>query len=226
MRELPTSWVWTTLGEACEITQGQSPPGSSYNAIGEGLPFFQGKADFGELHPTPRSWCSAPQKLAVAEDILISIRAPVGPTNIAAARCCIGRGLAALQARDDIHQRFILHWLRLSEPELAHKASGSTFGSITGTQLAAHPVPLAPLTEQRRIVAEIEKQLSTLDSASDNLGLVASKAALYRNSYLNTMFGGSSPYPLDPDARESSAALAEVLHERHSLRRGKRTGAA
>lgn len=222
MRELPNGWLWTTLGEACEITQGQSPPGSSYNATGHGLPFFQGKADFGELHPTARSWCSAPKKLAEAEDILISIRAPVGPTNIAEGRCCIGRGLAALRARDDIHQRYVLHWLRLSEPELAHKASGSTFASVTGSQLAAHPLPLAPLTEQRRIVSEIEKQLSTLDSATNNLRLVAAKAALYRNSYLNTIFGRSSLYSLDPDARESSAALAEVVQERRSLQRGRR----
>lgn len=164
MRQLPRGWLWTTLGEACEITQGQSPPGSSYNAVGQGLPFYQGKTDFGELHPTARSWCSAPQKLAVAEDILISVRAPVGPTNIAAERCCIGRGLAALRARDDICQYYVLHWLRLSEPELGHKARGSTFASITGTQLAAHPLPLAPLTEQRRIVAEIEKHLSALDA--------------------------------------------------------------
>jgi hypothetical protein len=136
------------------------------------MPFFQGKTDFGELHPTPRSWCSAPQKRAVAEDILISIRAPVGPTNIAVERCCIGRGLAALRARNDIHQRYVLHWLRFSEPELGHEARGSTFASITGTQLAAHPLPLAPHTEQRRIVAEIEKQLTIISAAAHNVATV------------------------------------------------------
>jgi type I restriction enzyme S subunit len=85
----------------------------------------------------------------------------VGPTNIAEERCRIGRGLAALRARDDLSQRYVLYWLRFSEPELAHKASGSTFASITGSQLAAHPLPLAPLSEQHRIVAEIEKQFTT-----------------------------------------------------------------
>jgi len=197
VKELPPGWAWTTLGEACEITQGQSPPGSSYNALGQGLPFFQGKADFGEMHPTARSWCSAPQKLAAVEDILISIRAPVGPTNIAAEHCCIGRGLAALRARGDIHQRYVLHWLRLTEPELGHKASGSTFAAITGTQLAAHPLPLAPLDEQRRIVAEIEKQLSHLEAAITSTRDAGGRTASLRSAVLENVFSRPG-YPLVP----------------------------
>lgn len=163
MKELPPGWVWTTLGEACQIVQGQSPPGSTYNSAGQGLPFFQGKADFGELHPTPRAWCTAPSKLAEPDDVLISIRAPVGPTNVAVQRCCIGRGLAALRMPGGTAQRYILHYIRYSQQELAGKASGSTFGSITGAQLASHRLPVAPLAEQRRIVAEIEKHFTNID---------------------------------------------------------------
>jgi type I restriction enzyme S subunit len=77
------------LGSICEIIAGQSPPSSYYNQEGIGLPFFQGKADFGELHPTVRVWCSQPIKIAERGDILISVRAPVGPTNLADSRCCI-----------------------------------------------------------------------------------------------------------------------------------------
>ena len=81
-RVLSDTWVEAPLQDFCLIIQGQSPPGNTYNANAEGLPFFQGKAEFGELYPTPAKWCSAPSKVAERDDILISIRAPVGPTNL------------------------------------------------------------------------------------------------------------------------------------------------
>ena len=71
------------LDEICSINMGQSPDSSSYNETGDGLPFFQGNADFGEIHPNVRIWCSEPTKLANPGDILISVRAPIGALNIA-----------------------------------------------------------------------------------------------------------------------------------------------
>ena len=78
----PPGWVAAPLEDFCTVIQGQSPPGSTYNDQGEGMPFFQGKAEFGEMYPTPVKWCTAPKKSARSNDILISIRAPVGPTNL------------------------------------------------------------------------------------------------------------------------------------------------
>ncbi|MDE0178248.1 MAG: restriction endonuclease subunit S, partial [Gammaproteobacteria bacterium] len=141
------------LAEIAAITAGQSPPGSTYNEDGAGLPFFQGKADFGETHPTARKWCTAPKKIAEAGDILISVRAPVGPTNIAAERCCIGRGLAAIRPDDKVALPDFVHWvLKYREPELAAKGIGSTFTAIGQKDLRSLLVPLPPLDEQRRIV--------------------------------------------------------------------------
>ena len=98
--EIPIGWLSSELGQICNITLGQSPPSSTYEDQPVGLPFFQGKADFGEIYPIPTKWCSKPQKTAEAGDILISVRAPVGPTNVADVRCCLGRGLAALRCND------------------------------------------------------------------------------------------------------------------------------
>ena len=146
------------LAEIAAITAGQSPPGSTYNDDGRGLPFFQGKADFGEVHPTVRKWCSAPNKTAEAGDILISVRAPVGPTNIAAERCCIGRGLAAVRPDDAAALPDFVHWiLKYREPELVAKARGSTFGAIAQKDLKSLKVPLPPLEEQRRIVSILNR---------------------------------------------------------------------
>ena len=101
------------LGDIATITAGQSPPGHTYNENGIGLPFFQGKADFGEFHPITRKWCVAPKKIAEPGDILISVRAPVGPTNVAGERCCIGRGLASIRPDETVALRDYVLWNRV-----------------------------------------------------------------------------------------------------------------
>src|SRR5438874_1850685 len=99
---LPEGWAYAKLPQIAAINMGQSPPGSTYNKQGDGLPFFQGKADFGDRSPTVRVWCASPKKIAQPGDVLISVRAPVGPTNVADHTCGIGRGLAAVTPLDGI----------------------------------------------------------------------------------------------------------------------------
>jgi type I restriction enzyme S subunit len=163
--KLPEGWRWVRLGEVCEVLMGQSPPSSTYNHDELGLPFFQGKADFGELHPTPRVWCTKPMKIAEAGDILISVRAPVGPTNLAKERCCIGRGLAALRVGHEIQTGWLLFYLRSIEQELGQSGSGSTFNALTKKELSAILIPLPPLAGQRRIVARIEELMGRVREA-------------------------------------------------------------
>ena len=97
--EIPEEWTVRQLGDkdVSTIVMGQSPPSSSYNTSGKGLPFLQGNADFGVLYPTPRVYCTKPLKLSETGDILISVRAPVGELNISSFKCIIGRGLAAVR---------------------------------------------------------------------------------------------------------------------------------
>lgn len=159
-RKLPPGWETATIEQVSEVIQGQSPPGETYNDRGEGLPFFQGKAEFGAIYPTVTKWCSAPTKVAELNDVLISIRAPVGPTNICPVRACIGRGLAAVRPMDGIPSKYLLYALRGSESDLAAKGTGTTFPAISGADLRAHCLPVAPLTEQYRVVAEIERSSS------------------------------------------------------------------
>lgn len=162
---LPTGWKWAKLADVCVITLGQSPPSSTYSNEPSGLPFFQGKADFGDLYPTPTKWCSNPQKMAGIGDILISVRAPVGPTNIANVQCCIGRGLASLRSLDALDPDFLLASLKLFEPQISGLGSGSTFSAITGKQLKEFEIPLPPLAEQKRIVAVLNEQMGAVELA-------------------------------------------------------------
>ncbi|MCF6340318.1 MAG: restriction endonuclease subunit S [Sulfurimonas sp.] len=94
---IPRGWGTSTIGKEFDVTMGQSPPGHTYNEEGEGIPFFQGRRDFGWRYPVNRVYCTAPKRYAKTGDTLLSVRAPVGDVNKATADCCIGRGLAALR---------------------------------------------------------------------------------------------------------------------------------
>ena len=145
------------LGDVCELNMGQSPESASYNTVTEGLPFYQGNADFGPIYPTPRVWCNSPVKIAEAGDLLVSVRAPIGALNFANERCCIGRGLAALRVKPDSDSKFIYYALKSNVTELNARGTGSTFKAINKKALSNLLFPLPPLAAQRRIAAKLDR---------------------------------------------------------------------
>lgn len=154
------------LVEVAKLNMGQSPPSSSYNDIGEGLPFYQGKTDFGFINPVPRKYCNEPSKIADKGDILISVRAPVGPVNIANDKCCIGRGLAAIKA-STADQLFLYFNLIYQESFIASLGTGSTFKAINKSQLENVLIPNIPLLEQRKIahvLSTVQKAIEQQDN--------------------------------------------------------------
>ena len=187
--ELPEGWRWMSLGkeEITDIIMGQSPPSTTYNQEGLGLPFYQGKADFGEAHPTPRIWCIQPNKIAEVEDILISVRAPVGPVNLCIEKSCIGRGLAAIRPRKErLDNLFLFYHLKAVEDNWTGK--GSTFGAIKKRDLQNLQIPLPPLEEQRYIVARIKKLFSKLDEIKKLRRETSEKAKAMLPSALHEVF--------------------------------------
>ena len=96
----------------CKVIAGQSPEGKFYNDNGIGLPFYQGKKEYGEKYiGAPTTWTTKITKEAEENDILMSVRAPVGPINFATQRICIGRGLAAIRATNLINKEFLFNFL-------------------------------------------------------------------------------------------------------------------
>lgn len=158
------------LEEICAINMGQSPDSSTYNEDGNGLPFFQGNADFGEIYPAVRMWCSEPTKIAREKDILISVRAPIGALNIANCECCIGRGLAALTVNEDIcAQEYLWHALSGKVDELNSKGTGSTFKAINKKTLSETEIPLPPIDEQHKIAAVLDKVIDLIAKRQQQL---------------------------------------------------------
>jgi type I restriction enzyme S subunit len=111
---------------------GQSPDSSTYNDKGDGLPFYQGKVDFGDKFIGFNHYCSSPIRIAEASDILMSVRAPVGPVNMTDHECCIGRGLASIRVKKGkADTAFVFAALDLMKDDLAGMGTGSTFKAIS-----------------------------------------------------------------------------------------------
>ena len=128
--KMPEGWKVGKLSDIAEITMGQSPDGKSYNEDGIGTVFYQGRAEFGTRFPTRRLFTTEPKRIAKKFDTLMSVRAPVGDTNIANEDCCIGRGLAAIHAKDN-HQSFVHYTVVSLRPQLdVFNGEGTVFGCI------------------------------------------------------------------------------------------------
>ncbi len=134
-REIPEGWEVCDLKDIANITMGQSPPGESYNEIGDGMIFFQGCTDFGNRFPTVRKFTTEPTRFAKKGDILLSVRAPVGTLNISKEDCCIGRGLAALNSKDNCIAYLFGVMVNLKQIFNRRNVDGTTFGSITKDDL-------------------------------------------------------------------------------------------
>ena len=139
------------LSDVCEIIAGQSPLSNTYNSEGIGMPFFQGKTDFSDTSPIVRMYCSKPLKIAKAGDILLSVRAPVGPTNLSDRDCCIGRGLSAIRPNGKLDTKYLLYYFKFFEKELTSKGRGSTFGAITQNEIRKLKIPITELSTQQKI---------------------------------------------------------------------------
>ena len=152
---------------------GQSPDSKTYNTQGNGLPFYQGNADFGETHPITRVWCSAPVKVAEEGDILISVRAPIGAMNMAVERCCIGRGLAALTPiRNKCSKQFLYYALQSKVDSLIAQGTGSTFKAISKKVLEATCIPAYSTIEQEQIAETIGHVDNTIAAKRKQLALL------------------------------------------------------
>ncbi len=134
-REIPVGWEVKSLSEIANITMGQSPSGTSYNESGDGEVFFQGSTDFGWRYPNVRQFTNEPKRIANKGDILLSVRAPVGTLNIADRKCCIGRGLAALNSKDKTNSFLFYVMVYLKQIFDRRNSVGTTFGSITKDDL-------------------------------------------------------------------------------------------
>ena len=143
---------------------GQSPKGNTYNEDGVGTVFFQGRGEFGFRFPARRLFTTDPKRMAQANDVLLSVRAPVGDLNVAYEPCCIGRGLAAIRSKDR-HQSFVLYTVfSLQEKLNMFNGEGTVFGSINRDALNSIPIIIPP----KELIDQFENIAASMDAAIRN----------------------------------------------------------
>lgn len=171
MIEVPEGWEIKPFSSLASINMGQSPESEFVNENQEGIAFLQGNADFGDINPKELYWVKVPKKLAKKDDILISVRAPVGDMNMADKEYCIGRGLSALTIKK-INQKFGFYALFQERIQLDRLAQGSTFLAIGKNDFDKL---LIKYPKEKKEQEKIAKILSTLDNAIESTNRIIEK---------------------------------------------------
>lgn len=185
-RRVPKGWGVEPLSESFTITMGQSPPGTTYNENGEGMPFFQGRTDFGFRYPTVRVYCTAPTRFAEAGDSLVSVRAPVGDINLAQAKCCIGRGVATVRHKTGSRSFTYYQMLSFKDIFALFESEGTVFGSIAKTGFNS----IECITPPNEIVKKFEQMVFPIDQMIENNELQSRTLAHIRDALLPKLMSG------------------------------------
>jgi len=183
---IPEGWRAGRLIEQFDLTMGQSPPGSTYNEDGLGLPFYQGRKDFGFRFPSHRVYCSAPTRIAEPGDTLVTIRAPVGDINMAMERCCIGRGVAAIRHKNLARSYTYYAMHSLVESFRRYEGQGTVFGSITKRNFESMEI----VVPDTRIVESFERLVTQFDQSIGNLTKQIMTLAALRDALLPRLISG------------------------------------
>jgi type I restriction enzyme S subunit len=184
--EIPMAWDMGSVDDEFDLTMGQSPPGETYNEVGEGLPFYQRRADFSFRFPTRRVYCTSPTRLAKKGDTLVSVRAPVGDINMASEDCAIGRGIAAARHKSGSRSYSYQFMHSIEEVFARFEAEGTVFGSIGKKDFHAIPCVIPP----RELVLAYEQRVSLLDDRIEVNEHESSTLAGLRDALLPRLISG------------------------------------
>ena len=187
IQNISDQWSGGVLSDVADITMGQSPKGDTYNEDGVGTVFFQGRGEFGFRFPTRRLFTTDPKRMAQSNDVLMSVRAPVGDLNVAYEPCCIGRGLGAIRSKDS-HQSFVLYTVfSLREKLDMFNGEGTVFGSINREALNSMPIIIPTKEEMNRF----EEIVAPMDAAIRNNYEEICRLETIRDSLLPRLMSGA-----------------------------------
>jgi type I restriction enzyme, S subunit len=160
-------WISTSLKSIARVVMGASPKSEAYNSNGQGLPLLQGNADIQNRRSAPRVWTTEVTKECFPNDILLSVRAPVGSVSLSLHHACIGRGLAAMSPmKSKTSQEFLYQYMLFLEPKWAKISQGSTFDSINSADLRDYEIYVPESLEEQQKIASV---LSAADAEIETL---------------------------------------------------------
>lgn len=183
---------WTTLDKACVIEMGQSPAGDTYNDNGIGVPLINGPVEFGKHHfakTLETKFTTDPKKMCKKGDLILCVRgSTTGRINIARNDAAIGRGVAAI--RYEANQKYLNYFMLAKRAEIYAKGTGSTFPSVSSSEIKNFNFPITDQKNQELIVQEIESRLSVCDHIEASIKENLAKSESLRQSILKKAFAG------------------------------------
>ncbi|QHK01348.1 restriction endonuclease subunit S [Bacillus velezensis] len=209
--QVPENWVWVTLKDVCKINMGQSPKGEYTTDDSNNIPLIGGPADMGETYPNAKRYTIKPTKLSENGELIVSVRATLGKTNIADGQYCLGRGVAGIKS-NIIDIRLLRYYFETIKSHLYSVSTGTTFQQISRKNIESIAFPLLPLNEQKRIADKVERFLSKIEEAKQLIGEAKETFELRRAAILDKAFRGE----LTRKWREEHPDIenAEVLYDK------------
>lgn len=191
-------WNEIKLGDIIDITMGQSPKSEFYNTNGDGLPFLQGNRTFGYKFPEFDTYCTANKKIAEENDVIMSVRAPVGDLNIAQTKISIGRGVCAMNLKGNKqNNNYLFYLLKNNIKSMINRESGTVFGSVNKKDIMSLNVQITKNIKEQKMIANI---LSTLDEKIEvnnqiNETLENMAQALFKQWFIDFEFPNANGEP-------------------------------
>jgi restriction endonuclease, S subunit len=176
-----SEWPMVKLGEYCDVIMGQAPKGIDVNEDLMGLPLIAGAGDFSSTGVEVSKWTEKPTKTCIINDIILSVRATVGTYRFADRDYCLGRGVAALRAKDNLDQKYLSFVIDFYRTKLLSVARGATFLQISKADIGTLMIPLPPLGEQKRIAEILGRVAEAEQHVQDTLELLdeVAKSSFY-----------------------------------------------
>jgi type I restriction enzyme, S subunit len=171
---------------------GQSPSSNDVEDFdGSGIPFLQGTAEFGKIHPNPLRRCEVGAKHSEIGDILISVRAPVGTLNNSDRKYAIGRGLCSVRP-SDIHRQFC--WWSLHEriETLDALSVGTTYKAVTIEDIRTLKIRVPSPQAQIGIADFLDRETNRIDAIIDARLRMIELLAERRQAVITETVTGSS----------------------------------
>ncbi|MDO8714351.1 MAG: restriction endonuclease subunit S [Polynucleobacter sp.] len=178
-------WSQISFADIANINMGQSPDSSTYNQDSLGLPLIQGNADIVNRKTSPRAWTSEPTKKCNPGDLILTVRAPVGAIAKSSHAACIGRGVCAITAKENVSIEFLyqlLFWFESYKWKAIEQ--GSTFTAVSGEDIRNLNV-MSPVFKEQTKIANF---LTAIDDKITNVKSQLEAAKEYKQGLLQQMF--------------------------------------
>ncbi len=203
-----------SIGEVCDVIAGQSPESKFYNKEKIGLPFYQGKKEFTDKYiGKATTWTTKVTKEAFKDDILMSVRAPVGPVNFSTENICIGRGLAAIRVKENLDKEYLFYFLIYHENQIIGN-KGAVFNSINKNQIENLKIPLPKnIEEQKQIVEILDKAFESIEQAKVNIEKNIKNTKELFQSRLNEIFSQKGEGWEEKTLKEVCTKITDGTHQ-------------